>query len=154
MSKSLGAFRVAAAGLHRARGRGRATALLSAALLQCGQAIADGALQPLQFLGEAPKHLGGIVIGALANGLRLSLGLIENPLGLLLGLNAQDMLRKQPGRILAGAGDDLRRFLLRQRDGFVPLLHLALGLPNLLRDGYAHLIEDIERPALVDQDGR
>jgi hypothetical protein len=141
-----------AVGPRRGSVRGRLGRQLRPPVVQDPDALLDAG-EGLRRLGlERLEDLEGVVVGAGANLIASGVSVVDDLPALGLGELEQSPLGDEERRLLLGPADDPARFLVRNLDD-----PLALGIdpfrgPNLLRDGDAELVDEVEDRVPIDDD--
>ncbi|MFI5225349.1 MAG: hypothetical protein ACHQ3P_01600 [Candidatus Limnocylindrales bacterium] len=121
-------------------------------LVEEGDALLD-ALEGLHDVAlEADQDRGGVLVGTPADVVADAFGLADDPAALVLGRLGQAALVDEEGRLFLGPADDPLRLLLGLLDDPLTLGVDPLGGPDLLGDGDAQLVDEIEGGDLVDDD--
>src|SRR4051812_17902717 len=109
----------------------------------------DRGIERLQHIVHADDRLQRKVACLGDHHLLLVVRLADDALRAYLRLLQEAVLARQVLRLLAGKGDNLLRLVLRALDDVLALLQDAARLLDLVRDGGAHLINDLLHLPLV-----
>src|SRR5215217_8146224 len=99
---------------------------------------------------EGVEDVVRVVLGAQADLALAGAGVLDDLVGLALGLLHDLFLADEADLLLARLTDDALRFALSLRQHLLALLHDPARLLDLLGDGRAHLVEDVVDLLLVD----
>ena len=110
----------------------------------------DGLERARHFRLESGQNLCGVVVRAFADLLAFGVRLADDLIAHLLGLPGQLAFLDEVRCLFLGPGEDLLRLLSSLLKQAFDLGVDALGGPDLLGDGHAQLVDQIERLALID----